>query len=845
MKIREFLKGHFQKRLEQSQCLVLYDPDKRYREIAQDMEDGNCRVIDGSHSTILAREDAMETWRRLADSSSDIQPMVIYLPIPKPKTEVERQQNPYQPFAIGGAEFPYDDGDSYQALCRKAKPDFEQQVDQLFAAGIPDFDTVDAIDSGTNWPKLRSLLKAESAAEILVAILSPTETQQKALEQDEAWPAEFKDFARSTLGLKLKTKSQKWRPIQEELARYVLLSEFALDFPGELPVELKDVPHAESTYANLIHKVCETLRTSQPHQNPYMEMANKVASELSLEDRLKHIQDFGKRDTFSFVERTFLLQFIAAAERGDGEGAREIAAFRMNSIWTREAERQLLWTISERALELSSMCEEIRPDWKNHAGSLSALFSYYAEKLRALDMLHRVFEQAVNDAYGDLGVVAEFVENVRRRYLKLAEEVQARFVALVEDEGWPPGGQLRQTQVFEKFLAPHLDERRRAALFLVDALRFELAAELLARVTEDNPAEIYAVAAQLPTTTKVGMAALMPEADGNLRLVRKNGDLVPVIKEREIKDPSDRFKAIQALYGDRCVIVDLDQFLRKRKLHFHETIQLLVIKTLDIDELGTFLAHDAARLIPSVLKKLPAAVTKLKELEFEQVVLATDHGFVLLDEQEPGDLVPKPAGDWVHAKGRYLLGSGSGSGGAMAFDAQQVGIKGEIDTLVVPRSFGTFSRSEPYFHGGLSLQECVLPVLSINLKKKGKKEGRAAKLRLSYKGEATGTVTTRRPMIEIVLFQEQIEAFGAKELEFQLEAHAKGKVVGEAASCQYLDPSTNFIKIKLGQAIKVPLRMNEEFEGTFEVRAIDPRTQANHATLKLKTNYMDGSDGRS
>ncbi|MGA2223091.1 MAG: PglZ domain-containing protein [Syntrophobacteraceae bacterium] len=552
MKIREFLKGHFKKRLGQSHCLVLYDPDKRYREIAQDMKENGCRVIDGSHSTILAREEAMETWCQLADSSGELQSMVIYLPIPRPKTEVDRQRNPYQPFAIGGAEFPYEDGDSYQALCRKAKPDFEQQVNQLFAAGIPDFETVDAIDSGTNWPKLRSLLKAESAAEILVAILSPTETQQKALEQDEAWPAEFKDFARSTLGLKLKTKSQKWGPIQEELARYVLLSEFVLDLPGELPVELKDVPHAESIYTNLIYKVCETLRTSQPHQNPYMEMANKVASELCLEEHLKHIQDFGKRDTFSFEERTFLLQFIAAAEEGAVERAREIATFRMNSIWAREGERQLLWTISERALELGSMVEDIMPDWKNHAGSLSALFSYYTEKLRVLDMLHRIFEQAVNDMYGELGVLADFIEKVRRRYLKFAEEVQARFVALVEEEGWPPGGQLRQTQVFEKFLAPHLDERRRVALFLVDALRFELAAELLARVAEDDAAELYAVGAQLPTITKVGMAALMPEADGNLHLVRKNGDLVPVIKSaksrtlRTVLNPSRPSMAIAA-----------------------------------------------------------------------------------------------------------------------------------------------------------------------------------------------------------------------------------------------------------------------------------------------------------
>jgi hypothetical protein len=240
MKIREFLREHFQKRLEKFACLVIYDPEERYREIVEMLEEPHCRMI-------------------------------------------------------GGSEFPYDDGDVYQTLCRKAKPDFQQQVDELFAAGIPDFDTADAIDSRPNWPKLRSLLKAESAAEILVALLSPMEAQRKALEQDEAWPAEFKHFARATLGLKLKTKSLKWRPIQEELARYVLFTEFVLDLPSELPEDLKDVPKGEASHGALIFNVCDTLRTASKHQNAYMEMANKVAADLNLKERLKHLKDFGKR----------------------------------------------------------------------------------------------------------------------------------------------------------------------------------------------------------------------------------------------------------------------------------------------------------------------------------------------------------------------------------------------------------------------------------------------------------------------------------------------------------------------------------------------------------------------
>jgi hypothetical protein len=839
MKIREFLKEHFEKRLEKAGCLVVYDPEERYREIVQDLDGSGCRVIDGSGSTILAREKAMDAWRRLAATSDSLQSLVIYLPVARPRPETERQRNPYEPFAIGGAEFPYDDGDTYQALCRMAKPDFHHQLDQLFAAGTPDFDTVDAVDGGSNWPKLRSLLKSESAAEILIAILSPSERQKDALEEDEAWPAELRQFASATLGLKIKTKSLKWQPIQQELARYLLFSEFVLDLPEELPTELKDVPRAQAGHKDLIYKVCDTLRTSENHQVTYMDLAGKVVSDLGLEERLKHIQDFGKRDTFAFEERSFLKRFIATVEDGEFEAARKISQTRLGSIWAREGERQLLWTIAERALDLISNLEAVKPGWKKQAGSLAALFSFYAEQLRLIDTHHRVLEQAVDEAYGDLGMVAELVEKARQRYLKFAEEVQSAFVERVEAEGWPPGGHPRQTQVFEKFLAQRLEERERTALLLVDALRFELAAELKSHLAGSFQVELHAVAAQLPTVTSVGMAALMPEADGNLRLFRKNGDLIPTVQGQEIKDPSDRLKYIQTLYGDRCAMMGLDQLLKKKKLQIPDTVHLLVIKTQDIDEVGTVLARDAARLIPGVMKKMPAAISKLKELHFEHVVLASDHGFILLEEQEAGDVVPKPAGDWVQVKGRYLLGSGSGTPGTVALDAAHSGIRGEVDTLVVPRSFGTFSRSSPYFHGGLSLQECVLPVICVTVMKKAGRERRPPKLRLSYQGGLKDSVTTRRPMIEVALYQEQMDGFGAKELELQLEAHAKGKVVGEAASCSYLDPSTNTITIQLGQAIKVPLRMDEDYEGSFEVRAIDPRTQANYATLKLKTNYMD------
>jgi hypothetical protein len=60
MKIRDFIQNEvFGARAKQAGCLVIYDPQRRYQEIANQLQASNCRVVDASHSVIEAREAAM------------------------------------------------------------------------------------------------------------------------------------------------------------------------------------------------------------------------------------------------------------------------------------------------------------------------------------------------------------------------------------------------------------------------------------------------------------------------------------------------------------------------------------------------------------------------------------------------------------------------------------------------------------------------------------------------------------------------------------------------------------------------------------------------------------------
>ncbi|HEC63845.1 MAG TPA: hypothetical protein ENI23_00965, partial [bacterium] len=65
MKIQEFIKNQFAERLKSSPSLIIYDPARRYREIALKLTKEGYKVIDAGESTILGREKALDDWLKL------------------------------------------------------------------------------------------------------------------------------------------------------------------------------------------------------------------------------------------------------------------------------------------------------------------------------------------------------------------------------------------------------------------------------------------------------------------------------------------------------------------------------------------------------------------------------------------------------------------------------------------------------------------------------------------------------------------------------------------------------------------------------------------------------------
>lgn len=840
MTIRDYIRNEvFAKRAQERGCLVVYDPERRYREIAQSMASEQCCVVDASTSVIVQREAAVDAFTRLAAGS--IQQLLIWVPAARPVDDEARQRDPFGVFGLVGREFPVGDGDEYISLCRCAKPDHIPEVNRLFQEGTPSFEVIDALDQGGAWPKLKTLLQSSSSKEILLGLLLPKPHLEEALRRDTTWIGEAREFVLRSLGHRLKTRGQTQQSLGEELWRLLLFSEFVFDSSGVLPAALETVPRIGPEARGLVFDVCDELRHHDDYKDAYLTRAAAVERELQLPERSVGVTDLGQRDTFPFEERFFLKRLVAHALKGELQAAWTVWQSRQKSIWLRQSDRLAEWSLAGRALDLLSIISEQSPP---KFSGLEALLHAYARTWRELDRSHREMEQAINLWSGDHDGLDELVSRARGEYFRVVEGLQAQFVRLVEAEGWPitGGPLLSNAQVFSKVVAPALEGGERVAYFLVDSLRYELGVELQKQLSEKHQVMLQPVCAQLPTYTEVGMASLMPEAESSLKLAAKDGKLVTTLGGKEATTPSARLAYLQSHKGDQCGEVRLDELTRKKKFKVPEQVRLLLVRTSDIDTIAHDTPHQVLEMFPSLLRQIISGVSKVADLGFDRAVLVTDHGFLLFHEQAAGNLAPKPDGTWLTQKSRCLLGRGHGDSANLLLKRDHVGIPGDFQHFAAPRTLVPYERGHIYCHEGLSLQECVLPCISVRLTPTDKKPAAspAKNLTLSYRQGKTDSITTRRPVLDLSWPKSGLFAEG--EIEVAIEAvDSKGTVVGWVSSgqSQSVNLATGGVRISQGESLAVGLRMDDKFTGSFTVRVLDPVTNAQVADLSLKTSYLE------
>jgi PglZ domain len=487
-------------------------------------------------------------------------------------------------------------------------------------------------------------------------------------------------------------------------------------------------------------EACRALAAHLRERHPsfYQHAAEDTERLLGDEVEAARAEDLGKIDTFSFEDEKVFEAALVALDEGAWERAASWAVARVEvkgggvpSFWLRVdplrlAAWQLVLDAARLGLAIAHAGARLGAGL-DEGGSVEEAMLAYVERGAAVDQAHRHLEQRrpalLQLQMRAFEVLRPRLDAMRAAWRAWADAWARDFQAVCRRHGFLPGASFQQRALFDEVVKPLTQEPGATAYFVVDALRFEMAEELFRRLdsTPATTVHLRPRLAELPTVTEVGMNVLAPVAqEGRLAMVLE-GDAGPVKGFKttagfRVDDPESRKRAMHArVGGGTCPWLSLEEVTSRDSASLKRTIaqaRLVVVHSREIDNAGENGMGPA--MFETVMASLRAAWRLLRDAGVRRFVITSDHGFLLLDD---GAATVQAHGRRIDPKRRHVFSPvAADHANEVRVPLAALGYEGATGHVMFPETtavFDTGRRGMTFVHGGNSLQERVIPVLTI------------------------------------------------------------------------------------------------------------------------------------
>ena len=349
-----------------------------------------------------------------------------------------------------------------------------------------------------------------------------------------------------------------------------------------------------------------------------------------------------------------------------------------------------------------------------------AILAWYASDGWRVDRAHRRLELALT-GLAEQGDMENPVTAARVAYEDWLAQVIEQYTKAIDDGGFGTGNLLRQAEVFPRYVKSGNDL---TAYIWVDAFRFELATDVADSFrAAGNEVELIAAVAAAPTITPVGMADLCPGADESLAVNEDDGSLAVRVGGVLVSDPDARKSLLRGAIGEvaafelsTCVLTG-EQALAKDIADS----KVVLVTSVELDaggEHGVGMLSTAWSTFADTQATLPMGSSP----SWPRPACAawSSRRITVSSLSAVGWVMHTRSMRRRAAAGNCIDEHGSVAGRRPSFRASRptasTGVVSDLDILV-PRGLALFRAggSKQFFHGGLSPQELIIPVVVAEL----------------------------------------------------------------------------------------------------------------------------------
>ena len=372
-----------------------------------------------------------------------------------------------------------------------------------------------------------------------------------------------------------------------------------------------------------------------------------------------------------------------------------------------------------------------------HIASYAELWKEYCNNYCKMDYYYRMFHTAFGRSLKESSTVledqykyvADYVEKLYKNWY--LSTLGAQWTKLVSDD-LSNDAELpdlnRQNSFYRNYVSPIISSGSRAYIIISDALRYEVAVELAGQLQRETKgtARISAMQSVFPSATKFGMAALLPHQQLQIT------DDVNVLCDGESTEGTVNREKILNKAHEGNVAISYKNLLAMKQAERREKVSnanVVYIYHNTIDAVG-----DKAATEDQVFEACSDAITELKNLvriitndmNGTNILITADHGFLYsykpLDESDKAEK-SFISGHIIELDRRYVIADGDCTAEHMLkipmkhLNSAYSGFTPQ-DNIRMKKPGGGMN----YVHGGISLQEMVVPVIEFkNMRTTSKK----------------------------------------------------------------------------------------------------------------------------
>lgn len=601
--------------------------------------------------------------------------------------------------------------------------------------------------------------------------------------------------------------------LRARLARHVLATDLMAGIAGAVPTPLTTVKVAmQPAMRDACVALARTWRLRRDLRDSYVTHAERVSLQLGLASIEFARDQLVGVETFLECERSLQRAVEVALLEKATDGLVAIAKARQSSFWAEQfPDVQARWALIAVSGQLLLEADRLQEALQSPALDAKAPFNAYTTGDRpwcALDTYHRHLERRCHTFDFDLGDrhrdLEQLLARARHRYMEVGSALAERFLRGYHAAKFRLPGVLQQREIFAKRVKPKLVEGKTAYVW-VDALRFEMARDLAQALTEDFEVEMEAALGTVPTITEVGMAALLPQAHEAVAVVAAGDDRLAIAMQGAVlKERKDRVRFLREQAGVAVVDAKLEDLLPSPKKRVRQGVaeaDLILITSQEIDALceGDNVPL-ARRTMDEMLHELRRAFRILRNLGVRTIVVAADHGHLFGDELGGDMKIDPPGGTTVDLHRRVWVGRGGAADPSyLRARLADFDLASDLE-IAVPWNFAGFKvkgGARAYFHGGMSPQELIVPVMTLSPREKAL-PGLAS--------EVAWTLIPGSQKISTRFFSVQVKGvatglFGLVPPKVRVEIRAKGECISTPVSAAYgFEEATGDVQLKLAEA---------------------------------------------